>query len=88
MLIRTRRSSSKRTPAREHSQLVTIACALGLLAVLYVLVQVGMPLPLVVLGLVAACLAFCGWAILDGVRIRRQVETALRAVVNRRDLVR
>lgn len=88
MLTRTQRSSGNRTPACGHSWLVTIACALGLLAVLYILIQTGMPLPFVVLGLVAACVALCGWAVLNGVRIRRRVETDLRAVASRRDLVR
>ncbi len=75
-------------PHRERSWLVSVLCALALLGVLYVAVQAGLPLALVVLALLAACLGACGWAVLVGVRTRKKVDRALQELVHKGALLR
>lgn len=88
-MIPERPHSSTRPVRRgDHSWLLTIACAGTLLAVLIIAVQVGAPLPVVLLGLVAACLLACGWIVFAAVRTRKQVDAALQAAIERGGLAR
>ena len=68
----------------EHDWLVTASCALGLVATLYVLVQFGVPLEILLAALFLACLAVCGWAALVVSRARRKTEAAIRTLVEAR----
>lgn len=71
-----------------HSWLVSAVCALALFAVLYAAVQAGAPLPIIVLGLVVACLAACTGMMLTAARTRRRVDEALRRAIAKGELMR
>ncbi len=63
---------------QDHDWLITVACALGIFAVAFVLVQLGVAIELILLALFAACLLACGWAVLVAMRARRRAEATLR----------
>ncbi len=64
---------------RERDWLITVACALGLLATVYVLVQLGVPIEVTLATLVFACLAVCGWAAFIASRAWKKADAAIRA---------
>ncbi len=59
---------------------VTVVCVIAILAAFYVLVQVGVPSEILVLSLLGACLAACGWMLIVAHRTREKVAAALRAL--------
>jgi len=68
------------TQGQDHDWLITVACALGILAVAFVLVQLGVAIEIILLTLLAACLLACGWAVVVSMRARRRSEAALRTL--------
>ncbi len=62
---------------REPDWLVTIACALAILAAAYVLVQLGVALEVILLALLGTCLLACGWSFFIGLRAYKHAQEAL-----------
>jgi|GEM_PF-6963155 len=75
----------RRTRVQEHDWLVTVMCAVGIFAVAYVLVQLGVAVELILLALLVACLLACGWAVFVGMRARKRAEEALRMLTDKGD---
>lgn len=73
---------------REHSWLLTLACAAALLAVLFIAVLSGAALSVVLLGLLAACLLACAWSVFTAAHTRKRVDAALRAAIEHGGLAR
>ncbi len=69
---------------QDRDWLVTVACALGLFATIFVLVQIGVPLEIVLATLVLVCLGVCGWAAFVVSHARRKVEAAIRSLAEAR----